>query len=159
MLQSLNHLCVPLLDSFQYVLVFIALGSLELDTPVHSPVLRRGEGLYSKLDGNAQPTAAKDTFFVSTLLTYVSHCVHHVLKVLFCHNTFQVGSLQHVLGSAVIPPQVQVFILPFAECHEVADSPLSSLAKSIWIAAQPFWISASFPGFESSTNLLWVHSV
>lgn len=47
MLQSLNHLCLPLLHSSQYVLVFIVLEKIELDTAVQSPVLSRGEGSYS----------------------------------------------------------------------------------------------------------------
>ncbi|KAK4828308.1 hypothetical protein QYF61_025320 [Mycteria americana] len=119
MLQSINHLHGPSLDSLQYVHVSLVLGSSALDT------VFQGKVHLPQPAGNTPPDAAQDTISLlcckGTLLAHVQLGVHQDPQVLFCEAAFKLSGSQHILEHEVVPSQVKDFAL-LVELHEVSIS-------------------------------------
>lgn len=139
MLQSLNHLCGPLLDSLHYVHPSFLLGRQKLDTAVQAwPHLcwadRRNH--HSWPAGNTSAQAAQELVLTHSKGIFGWSSMFNC-QVLSCKAAFQ-----HVLVYVVIPSQVQDLVLSVVNLMRFLSAHFTSLPKSYRMAAQPPGLSA-----------------
>lgn len=69
--------------------------------------------------------------------------IHQGPQVLFCRSAFQVVIPYTVLVPGDIRPQMQDFLFPFIELHEIPVGFLLSFLRSIWLPLQLAGVSAT----------------
>ena len=127
MLQTLNDINGPSLDSFQYD-ISLVLGSPGLDSILwvwpHQP-WAEGRNHLPQPVHSIPPNSAQDTISLlcnkGTLLAQTG--VHQDPQVLLYKDAFEPDSLQHVLVQRVVPSQVQDFPLLLVELRDVPVRP------------------------------------
>ena len=159
MLQSLNCLTSPLLDSLQHVSLVLESPALDtglqmwphqcwLDGKVHLPWPA----------GSTVPNAAQGTISLlchkGTLLAHGRLGVHQEPQVCFCSVAPQLGGTYHILVHGIVPPQGQDFALPFAELHEVPLGPFLQLDEILLDGSTTLWCISAPPRLASSADLL-----
>ncbi|XP_068788224.1 uncharacterized protein [Struthio camelus] len=164
MLQPPNHLGSPPLDSLQQCHVPLVLGSPELDT-VLQVRLHQERGRITSLD--LLPTLClmhprRPLAFLATR----AHCclMLHLLSTGTPRSFFMellssrsTPSLYWCMG--LFLPRCRTLHLPLLNFRRVLSAQLSSLSRSLGMAAQSSGVSAPPPSSVSAANLLRVHSV
>lgn len=99
--------------------------------------------------GSILPNSSQDAvgLLCSTLLPHVPSDVHQDLQSLFCQAAFQLDAPKHNLVHGFVPPQMQKIAVFLVNFMKFMSTHFSSLLRYLWMTAEPFGISATYPIF------------